>query len=162
VSPAGETAHQFGYFGRRGLSIRLRFGARDASERPVPLTRRGRRRSRDFSFRCSSRAEPLLTEGDLDRGQPPDVTSPNFRCGIVDRATGAVCTRRPHEGGGEHQGFAAVTGGGRDRRVVAWSGGDERAMVVEQGYTWTRVSGADLEVQVLANRPVALRYRRTR
>jgi hypothetical protein len=57
VSPAGETAHQFGYFGRRGLSIRLRFGARDASERPVPLTRRGRRRSRDFSFRCSSRAD---------------------------------------------------------------------------------------------------------
>jgi hypothetical protein len=32
-------------------------------------------------------------------------------------------------------------------------------MVVEQGYTWTRVPGTDIEVRVLANRPVALRYR---
>lgn len=38
---------------------------------------------------------PLLTEGDLDRGQPPDLTSPHWRCGIVDPATGAACTLRP-------------------------------------------------------------------
>ena len=33
-----------------------------------------------------------LTEGDLDRGRPPDLTSPHWRCRIVDQATGAVCT----------------------------------------------------------------------
>ena len=32
--------------------------------------------------------EFLLTEGDLDRGRPPGVTSPHFRCSIVDPATG--------------------------------------------------------------------------
>jgi len=33
---------------------------------------------------------PLLTEGDLDRGHPPDLTSPHWRCGIIDPATGAA------------------------------------------------------------------------
>ena len=35
----------------------------------------------------------------------------------------------------------------------------KRTMVVEQGYTWTRVPDTDLEVRVLANRPVVMRYR---
>jgi hypothetical protein len=60
----------------------------------------------------------------------------------------------------EHHGLQAVQGGGHDRRIVTWSGGSERAMVVEHGYTWTRVPGTDTEVRVLANRPVALRWRR--
>jgi hypothetical protein len=45
-----------------------------------------------------------------------------------------------------------------NRTVVSW------LAVVEHGYTWTRVPGTevpgtDTEVRVLANRPVALRYR---
>ena len=32
--------------------------------------------------------------------------------------------------------------------------GVERAMVVEQSYSWTRVPGTDVEVRVFANRPV--------
>jgi hypothetical protein len=32
----------------------------------------------------------LLTEGDLDRGRPADLTHPHWRCGIVDPATGAA------------------------------------------------------------------------
>lgn len=51
-----------------------------------------------------------------------------------------------------------MSGNGADRRVVAWSGGDERAMVVEHGYTWTRMLGTDVEARVLADRPVALHY----
>lgn len=47
---------------------------------------------------------------------------------------------------------------GTASRCLAWGG--ERAMVVEQGDTWTRVPGTDAEVRLLANRPVALRYRR--
>lgn len=103
---------------------------------------------------------PLLTEGDVARGRPPDISSAFFRCGIVDPATGAVCTKRPHGDGDAHEGFEAVVGSGQDRRLVAWRGGAERAMVVEQGYTWTRVPRTDIEIRVLANRPVALRYRR--
>jgi hypothetical protein len=103
---------------------------------------------------------PLLTEGDLDRGRPPDLTSHHWRCGIVDPATGAVCTRRLHGSGVQHYSFAAVQGGGRDRRLVTWSGGSERALVVEHGYTWTRVPGTEVAVRVLADRPVALRYKR--
>jgi hypothetical protein len=59
----------------------------------------------------------------------------------------------------EHQGFEAVQGGGRDRRLVSWSGGSERAMVVKQSYTWVHMPSTEVEVRVLANRPVALRYR---
>ena len=40
-----------------------------------------------------------------------------------------------------------------NRTVVSW------LAVVEHGDTWTRVPGTDTEVRVLANRPVALRYR---
>ena len=76
---------------------------------------------------------PLLTEGDLDRGQAPGLTSSHWRCGIVHTATGAVCTRRPH-GDSEHQGYEAVQGTGRSTRLVQWTGGTERAMVVD-GYT---------------------------
>jgi len=35
---------------------------------------------------------PLLIEGDPDCGRAPDVTSLHWRCGIVNPATGAVCT----------------------------------------------------------------------
>src|SRR5437764_5011408 len=70
----------------------------------------------------------LLTGGDVARGRPPDVASLSWRCGIVDPSTGAVCTMRPHGEDLEHQGFEAVQGGGRDRRAVAWRGGEERAM----------------------------------
>ena len=101
----------------------------------------------------------LLTEGDLDRGRAPDLTSPHWRCGIVDRATGAVCTRRPHGHDQEHQGWTAVQGARRSKKLVNWTGGSERAMVVD-GYAWTRVPGTDVEVRVLADRPVALRWRR--
>ncbi len=101
----------------------------------------------------------LLTEGDLDRGRAPDLTSPHWRCGIVDRATGAVCTLRPHGEDLQHKGWAAVQGAGRSKKLVEWTGGTERAMIVD-GYSWTRVPGTDVEVRVLADRPLALRYRR--
>lgn len=102
---------------------------------------------------------PLLTEGDLDRGHAPDLTSPQWRCGIVDPATGAMCTRRPHREFQEHKGWAAVQGAGRSRMLVEWTGGVERAMVVD-GYTWSRLPGTDVEVRVLGDRPLAVRYRR--
>jgi hypothetical protein len=38
--------------------------------------------------------QPLLSEGDLDRGRPPDVGSAYFHCGIVDPAIGIVCIKR--------------------------------------------------------------------
>ncbi|MFZ0122346.1 MAG: hypothetical protein WAL99_23465 [Pseudonocardiaceae bacterium] len=101
----------------------------------------------------------LLTEGDLDRGWPPDLTSPQWRCRVVDQATGAVCTRRPHADGEEHKGLAAVQGAGRSTRSVSWSGGSTRAVVVD-GYVWSRVPGTDVEVRALTERPLALRYRR--
>lgn len=100
-----------------------------------------------------------LTEGDVDRGRPAEGGGLDHYCGIVEPTTGAVCTKRPHGDHVEHQGYSAVSGGGRDRQLETWSGGEERALVVEQGYTWTRVPGTDVEVRVLANRPVALRYR---
>jgi hypothetical protein len=102
---------------------------------------------------------PLLTEGDLVRGRTPDLTSPHWRCGIVDRATGAVCTKRPHGEDEEHKGWAAVQGAGRSKKLVGWTGGSERAMVVD-GYSWSRVPGTDVEVRVLADRPMAVRWRR--
>ena len=101
-----------------------------------------------------------MTEGDVARSRSPDVRSAYFRCGIVDPAIGAVCTKRPHRDREGHQGFEAVAGAGQDRRLAAWRGGAERVMVVEQGYTWTRVPDTDIEIRVRANRPVALRYRR--
>jgi hypothetical protein len=99
-----------------------------------------------------------LTEGDLDRGRAPDLKSPHWRCRIVDPATGAVCTRRPHRDDEQHQGYQAVQGSGRSTRIVSWSGGTERALVAD-GYTWTRVPGTDVEVRALAATPLALRYR---
>jgi hypothetical protein len=77
---------------------------------------------------------PPLTEGDLDRGRAPDLKSPHWRCGIVDPSTTAVCTRRPHRDDQRHQGYHAVQGIGRSIRVTTWTGGTERAMVVD-GYT---------------------------
>ena len=74
---------------------------------------------------------PLLTEGDLDRGRASDLTSPHWRCGIVDPATGAVCTRLPHGRDREHQGWTAVQGARRSKKLVRWTGGSERAMVVD-------------------------------
>jgi hypothetical protein len=104
---------------------------------------------------------PLLTEGDLDRGRPAELTSPHWRCTIVDPATGAVCTRRPHDEDEQHKGYQAVQGLGRSTKPVAWTGGTERAMVVD-GYTWSRVPGTDVEVRALTTRPLALRHRRPR
>lgn len=101
---------------------------------------------------------PLLTEGDLDRGRPPDLTSPHWLCNIVDPDSGAVCTLRPHDDDKPHQGIRAVEGGGRSTRVVTWTGGTERAMVVD-GYTWTRIPGTDADVRALTEKPLALRYR---
>src|SRR5918998_2635168 len=100
----------------------------------------------------------LLTEGDLDRGRLPELKSPHWRCSIVDPATGAVCTRRPHGQDQEHKGWEAVHGAGRSKRQVSWTGGTQRAMVVD-GYTWTRIPGTDLEVRALTDKPLALRYR---
>jgi hypothetical protein len=100
----------------------------------------------------------LLTEGDCVRGHPPDLTSPHWRCSIVDPATGAVCTLRPHGADKKHRGLAAVQGLGRSTKPVAWTRGTERAMVVD-GYTWSRVPGTDVEVRALTDRPLALRYR---
>ncbi|MDQ4093759.1 MAG: hypothetical protein M3143_10270 [Actinomycetota bacterium] len=77
---------------------------------------------------------PVLTEGDLDRGRPPELKSPHWRCGIVDPATGAACTLRPHPEDKRHQGREAVQGAGRSTRIVTWTGGTQRAMVVD-GYT---------------------------
>jgi hypothetical protein len=100
----------------------------------------------------------LLTEGDLDRGRPPDLTTPHWRCCIVDPATGAVCTLRPHGKDAQHKGYQAVQGTGRSTKLVAWTGGTERAMVID-GYTWTRIPGTNIEVRALTDRPLALRYR---
>ncbi|MDT7594463.1 MAG: hypothetical protein QOJ06_9 [Pseudonocardiales bacterium] len=98
----------------------------------------------------------LLTESDLVRGRAPDLTSPHSRCSIVvDQATGAVCTMRPPGDDVEHRGFEAVTGGGRDRRLVAWRGGDERALVSS-----TATPGAAagyVEVRALGDRPLVAR-----
>jgi hypothetical protein len=78
--------------------------------------------------------KPLLTEGDLDRGRPPELKSLHWCCGIVDPATGAACTLRPHTDGKHHQGRQPVQGAGRSTRIVTWTGPTERAMVVD-GYT---------------------------
>jgi len=101
---------------------------------------------------------PLLTEGDLDRGRPPELKSPHWRCGIVDPASGATCTLRPHTPDKHHRGRQAVQGAGRSTRIVTWTGGTERAMVVD-GYTCTRIFCTDLEVRALTDKPLALRYR---
>ncbi len=59
---------------------------------------------------------PLLTEGDLDRGRPPELKSPHWRCGIVDPATGATCTLRPHTDDKHHQGREGSVALSEDRR----------------------------------------------
>jgi hypothetical protein len=61
----------------------------------------------------------------------------------------------------EHRGYHTVQGACRSTHVTAWTGGTERAMVVD-GYTWTRVPGTGIEVRALADRPLALRYRPSR
>jgi hypothetical protein len=86
------------------------------------------------------------------------LTSPDWRCGVVDPSTGAVRTLHPHGADQQHKGLAAVQGLGRSTKPVAWTGGTERAMVVN-GYTWSRVPGTDVEVRALTDRPLALRYR---
>jgi hypothetical protein len=74
----------------------------------------------------------------------------------VDWATGAVCTKRPHGEDEEHEGWAAA---GRSKKLVGWTGGSDRAMVVD-GYSWSRVPGTDVDVRVLADPPMAVRWRR--
>lgn len=98
-----------------------------------------------------------LTEGDLDRGRAPDLNSSHWRCSTVDPATGAVCIRRPHRDT-EHRGYHSVQGTGRSTRLATWTGGTERAIVVD-GYTWTRIPGTGIEVRALTEKPLALRYR---
>jgi hypothetical protein len=51
-----------------------------------------------------------------------------------------------------------VQGTGRSTRIVSWTGGTERAMIVDS-YTWTRVPGTAIEVRTLTAKPLALRYR---
>jgi hypothetical protein len=94
-----------------------------------------------------------LTEDDLDRGRAPDLKSPHWRCRTVDPATGAVRTRRPHRDDQQHQGHHAVQGTGRSTRLTTWTGGTERAMVVN-GYSWNRLPGTDVEVRALTDKPL--------
>lgn len=101
----------------------------------------------------------MLTEGDLDRGGPPDLKSPHWRCSVIDPATGAVCTRRPHLDSEDHKGIERIPGTLRETRTITWCGGTERAMVID-GYTWTRIPGAEVEIRALTERPLALRLRR--
>ncbi|MFN2495397.1 MAG: hypothetical protein ABR608_05765 [Pseudonocardiaceae bacterium] len=82
----------------------------------------------------------LLTEGDLDRGHPPDLKSPYWRCSIVDPDSGAVSTLRPHGDDQPHEARERVMGTVRRTRVTTWTDGTERAMVVD-GYTWTVLAG---------------------
>lgn len=99
----------------------------------------------------------LLTEGDLDRGRPPERKSPHWRCGIVDPDSGAVCTLRPHGADKPHKAWERVPGTLRETRVTTWTGGAERAMIVD-GYTWTPIPGTNVEVRVLDVKPMALRW----
>ncbi|MDQ4033714.1 MAG: hypothetical protein M3332_16310 [Actinomycetota bacterium] len=101
--------------------------------------------------------QPLLTEGDLDRGRPPGLKSPHGRCGIVDPATGATCTLRPHTNNRQHQGRQLCRVAGRSTCIVTWTGGTERAMVSTA--TPGPASRTDVEVRALINKPLALRYR---
>jgi hypothetical protein len=71
-----------------------------------------------------------------------------------------VCTRRPHGDDTQHKGYEAIQGGDRSTRLVQWTGGSERAMVVD-GYTWSRLPGTDVEVRALCGKPMALRYRQS-
>ena len=66
-----------------------------------------------------------------------------------------MCTRRPHGEEVLHQGYQAVQGASRSTRLVRWSSGRERAMIVD----CTRIPGTDVEIRALADRPLALRYR---
>lgn len=104
----------------------------------------------------------LLTEGDLDRGRPPDLTSPDWYCGIVDPEKQLVPSVRSDR--------TTITWSTRATQLCreagtigsfeTWSGGHERATVIEEGCTWTRVPGTDVEICVLGTPPVALRYQR--
>jgi hypothetical protein len=38
----------------------------------------------------------LHTEGDLDRGRPPELKACPGTAAIIDLATGTACTLRPH------------------------------------------------------------------
>jgi hypothetical protein len=110
----------------------------------------------EYALTVHTMTSPLLTEGDLDRDRPPQLTSPHGRCGVVP--TGAVCTRWPHGDGEQHQGYQAVQGTGRSTCRVPWTGGTERAMVVD-GDTGSRLPGTNVEVRALTDQPLALQYR---
>jgi hypothetical protein len=73
---------------------------------------------------------------------------------VVQKATGAVCTHRPHDDDLQHGGYQAVQGTGRSTRLVRWTGGTERAMVVD-GYVWSRLPGTDVDVRALTAKPLA-------
>jgi hypothetical protein len=98
-----------------------------------------------------------LTKGDLNRGRAPDLKSHHWRCRIVDPATGALCTRRPHHDN-EHRGYHTVQGTDRSSCLTTWTGGTERAMIIDS-YCWNRMPGTDVDLRALAATPLALRYR---
>ena len=37
-----------------------------------------------------------------------------------------------------------MQGAGQSKKLVGWTGGSERAMVVQHGYTWAGVPGTDV------------------
>jgi len=54
--------------------------------------------------------------------------------------------------------WSSATVNARRTHVTTWTGGTERALVVD-GYTWTVLPGTDYEMRALTVRPLALRYR---
>jgi hypothetical protein len=77
----------------------------------------------NICLKCTDMTTLLLTEGDLDRGQPPELKAPHWRCGIVDPASAAACTLRPHTNDKQHQGLGAVQGAGRSAGARILDGG---------------------------------------
>ena len=81
-----------------------------------------------------------IPKGEYDADKDPRAPGVSRRCGIgfalaprLLLSEGAECTMGPQGEAREHQGFAVVQGGGRDRRALGWRGGAERAMVVDPG-----------------------------
>jgi hypothetical protein len=101
---------------------------------------------------------PLLTEGDLGRGQPRDLTSPHWRCGIVHTGTGACVAAGRLAMRCSSRATKRCKARARSTRLVEWTGATERAMVVD-GYRWSRLPGTNVEVRALTDKPLALRYR---
>jgi hypothetical protein len=67
---------------------------------------------------------------------------------------GAALPSQPAAGGGSRPLIGPVLARSRRDRVRP-----APAQAVVDGYTWTRIPGTDLEVRVLTDKPLALRYR---